>query len=140
MKKVMTYLLGVACAVALSAGAAAQPESVFGSIDIKPGSFPNSIAPFGRGVIPVAILTTEDFDALTVDADSVLFGPAEAEKRHKLAHVGDVDDDGDLDLVLHFRTQDTGIALGDIEACLIGQTYDGVPIMGCDAVWTVPPE
>jgi hypothetical protein len=60
-------------------------------IDIKPGSDPNPINPFSRGVIPVAILTTEDFDALTVDADSVLFGPDEAEKRHKQAHVEDVD-------------------------------------------------
>jgi hypothetical protein len=108
------------------------------SIDIKPGSDPNSINTKSRGVVPVAILTTEDFDALTVDADSVLFGPAEAEKRHKRAHVEDVDDDGDLDLVLHFRTQDTGIAPGDTEACLIGQTYDGVPVMGCDSVRTVP--
>jgi hypothetical protein len=108
-------------------------------IDIKPWSDPNSINPFSRGVIPVAILTTEDFDALTVDADSVLFGPAEAEKRHKRAHVEDVDGDGDLDLLLHFRTRDTGIAPGDTEACVTGQTYDGVPIMGCDSVRTVPP-
>jgi hypothetical protein len=108
-------------------------------VDIKPGSDPNSINPFSRGVIPVAIFTTEDFDALTVDADSVLFGPAEAEKRHKQAHVEDVDSDGYLDLLLHFRTQETGIALGDTEACVIGQTYDGVPIEGCDSVRTVPP-
>jgi formylglycine-generating enzyme required for sulfatase activity len=108
-------------------------------IDIKPGSDPNSINPFSRGVIPVAILTTDDFDALTVDADSVLFGPDEAEKRHKRAHVEDVDCDGDLDLLLHFRTQDTGIAPGDTEACVTGETLVGVPIMGCDSVRTVPP-
>jgi hypothetical protein len=108
-------------------------------VGIKPDSDPNSINPFRRGVIPVAILTTEDFDALTVDADSVRFGPAEAEKRHKQAHVEDVDGDGDLDLLLHFRTQDTGIAPGDTEACLSGQTHDGVPITGCDSVRTVPP-
>ncbi len=29
------------------------------SIDIKPGSFPNSISPRSKGVIPVAILTTD---------------------------------------------------------------------------------
>jgi hypothetical protein len=109
------------------------------NINIKPGSDPNSINAESEGVIPVAILTTEDFDALTVDADSVVFGEDEAEKRHKRAHVEDVDDDGDLDLLLHFRTQETGIAPGDTEACLIGHTYDGVPIMGCDSVRTVPP-
>ena len=82
----------------------------------------------------MAILTTGDFDATTVDEDSVQFGPAEAEK----AHVADVDADGDLDLVLHFRAQETGIAPGDTEACVTGQTYDGVRIEACDLVRTVP--
>jgi hypothetical protein len=107
--------------------------------DVKPGSDPNSINPRGRGVIPVAILTSDDFDALTVDAETVRFGPWQAGKSHKQAHVQDVDEDGDLDLLLHFRTQDTGIASGDIEACVVGETYEGVPIMGCDSVRTVPP-
>jgi hypothetical protein len=109
-------------------------------IDIKPGSDANPINLKSKGVIPVAILMTEDFDALTVDAESVRFGPEEADKRHKRAHVEDVDGDGYLDLLFHFRTQETGIAPGDTEACLIGQTYDGVPIMGCDSVRTVPPK
>jgi len=108
-------------------------------IDIKPGSDPNPVNPFSLGMIPVAILTTEDFDALTVDADSVLFGPDEAEKRHKQAHVEDVDGDGDLDLLLHFRTQETGIALGDTKACVTGETLDGTPFEGCDNVSTQPP-
>ena len=106
-------------------------------IDIKPGDL-NDINPFSNGVIPVAILTTEGFDALTVDADSVLFGQAEAEKMHRRAHLEDADGDGDLDLVLHFRAQETGIAPGDTEACVTGQTYDGVRIEACDLVRTVP--
>lgn len=114
------------------------PETVV-PIDIKPDSDANSMNPNSKGVISVAILTTEDFDAATIDADAVWFGPAEAEKAHKKAHVIDVDADGDLDLLLHFRTQDTGIASGDIEACLTGQTFDGVSITGCDSVRTVPP-
>jgi hypothetical protein len=109
-------------------------------IDIKPGNHSNPINPKSKGVIPVAILSAEDFDALTVDADSVRFGPDEAEKRNKRAQVKDADHDGDLDLVLQFRTQETDIAPGDTEACLIGQTYDGVPVLGCDSVRTVPPK
>jgi hypothetical protein len=107
-------------------------------IDIKPGSYPNSINLTNNGLIPVAILTTDDFDATTVDAESAVFGPGEAEKGHKQAHVEDVDGDGDLDLLLHFRTLDTGIAPGDTEACLMGQTYDGIPLIGCDSVSTIP--
>jgi hypothetical protein len=102
-------------------------------IDIKPGSFPNSINPDTNGVIPVAILTTDAFDATTVDASTVTFGPAEATMIHKNAHLEDVDGDGDTDMVLHFRTQDTGIAHGDTEA-----THDGVLIIGVDSVRTVP--
>ena len=107
------------------------------TIDIKPGSFPNSINPNSTGVIPVAILTTDDFDAATVDAETVRFGPAEAAAVHYALE--DVDNDGDIDMILHFNTQDTGISPGDIEATLTGKTIDGTDIMGTDSVRTVPP-
>lgn len=104
------------------------------SIDIKPGSEPNSINPKSKGVIPVAILTTDTFDATTVDADTVRFGPGAAVKAHKKVHVEDVDSDGDLDLVLHFRTQDTGIVCGDTSASLVGATFGGQAIEGSDSI------
>jgi len=115
--------------------AAVPPIEV--EIDIKPGSNPNSINPDNKGVIPVAILTTADFDASTVDADTVLFGPAGAQAEHWA--VEDVDGDGDEDMILHFRTEDTGIMAGDTEAELVGQTLEGRDIHGSDSVWTVPP-
>lgn len=103
-------------------------------IDIKPGSDPNSIHPRSNGVIPVAILTTEDFDATTVDPETVVF--AGASPVHYA--IKDVDKDRDYDLILHFRTQDTDIAPGNDAACLTGETYDGIPIIGCDSIRTVP--
>lgn len=107
-------------------------------IDIKPEAFPNVINPDSEGVIPVAILTTADFDAYFVDGDTVRFGPWEAwAKDWKLE---DVDDDGDLDMILHFRTQDTGLIAGDTEAKLTGETLDGTEIYGSDSVSTVPAE
>ena len=117
---------------------AVTPGVISVEIDVKPGSFPNSINPNSKGVIPVAILTTEDFDATTVDADTVRFGPADAEKVHKRAHVEDADGDGDLDLVLHFRTRETDIQSDDTEACLTGRTTVTDTIWGCDSVRTVP--
>ncbi|MFW6069440.1 MAG: PKD domain-containing protein [bacterium] len=110
------------------------------SIDIKPGSDPNTIncnAP--RTIIPVAILTTADFDALTVDHTSVLFeGASEIHKDRKTGeltrHEEDVDHDGDLDLVFHFRLKDTTLSCSSTEATLTGLTYAGQAVEGHDSV------
>jgi hypothetical protein len=112
-------------------------------IDIKPGSWPNHINPRSKGVIPVAILTTSttvgesiDFDAAAVEPLSVKFGPGEAVEVHGKGHIKDVDNDGDPDMVLHFKTQETGIKSGDTEACLTGKTFDGKSIQACDTIKT----
>lgn len=105
-------------------------------IDIKPGSDPNSTNLGSRGIIPVAILTTGAFDAVTVDPATVDFEGASP------VHdaLEDVDGDGDLDLIMHFRTQEADIADDAAEACLTGETFDGQPIQGCDVIRIVPPE
>ncbi|MHC4565360.1 MAG: hypothetical protein ACYTE3_06330, partial [Planctomycetota bacterium] len=72
-------------------------------IDIKPGSYPNSINPKARGVIPVAILTADDFDASEVDPSTVALEGVLAKEKGKSGKYGsleDVDADGDLDLVV----------------------------------------
>ena len=107
------------------------------AIDIKPGSFPNSINPRSKGMIPVAILTTATFDATTVDPMSVRFGPAAALEGHGRGHLEDVNADGLLDMSLHFRVQDAGLVCGLISAALTGTTFDGEPFRGEDSVRTV---
>ena len=106
-------------------------------IDIKPGSFPNSINLKSKGVIPLAILTTANFDATTIDPLTVKFGPNGATESHGRGHIEDVDNDGDQDLVLHFKTQETGISCGETSASLIGETIDGQMIEGADSIKTV---
>jgi hypothetical protein len=107
------------------------------AIDIIPDSFRNSINPKSRGVVPVAILTTDTFDATIVDPLSVEFGPNGATEAHGRGHIEDANKDGRLDLVLHFNTQDTGIQCGDSSASLTGQTFSGQEIEGTDAITTV---
>ena len=106
-------------------------------IDIKPGTDPNSINLRANGKIPVAILTTDTFDATQVDWESVLFGPEGATEVHERSHIDDVDDDGDMDVVLHFYTQDTGIACSDTKATLTGQMFSGESFVGTDTIETL---
>jgi hypothetical protein len=106
-------------------------------IDIKPGSFPNVINLNSKGVIPVAVLTTESFDATTVDPSSVKFGPNGATEAHGRGHEEDVNGDGDVDLMLHFATQATGIPPDAISASLIGKTFSGQDVEGSDAIVTL---
>ena len=107
------------------------------TIDIKPGNFPNSINPKSNGEMTVAILTTTTFNATSVDPLSVKFGRRGATEAHGRSHIEDADSDGDLDLVLHFRTPDTGIACGDTSASLTGETFGGQMIKGADSIKTV---
>jgi hypothetical protein len=106
-------------------------------LDIKPGTFPNSINPRSNGVIPVAIVTTDTFDAATIDVSTVKFGPRGAPEAHGRGHLEDVNRDGRLDLVLHFRTRESGIGCGDTSASLTGVTVAGAMIQGTDSVSTV---
>ena len=95
-----------------------------------------AIYPQSHGVIPVAILTTDTFDATTVDPLNIRFGPEGAEA-HGKGHLQDVNHDDEPDLVLHFKTQETGIQCSDTSAFLTGETVDGDPIQGSDAIKTV---
>jgi hypothetical protein len=108
-------------------------------IDIRPESASNIVAPGSRGLIPVALLGSASFDVASVDPFSLAFGPAGAPVvSQPRPHRVDVNDDGWPDLVLRYRSDETGIAVGDVEACLSGELTDGGELAGCDAVRTTP--
>ncbi len=91
----------------------------------------------------MAILTTAVFDATTVDHRTVSF--AEASETHidkksgeARRHEEDVDADNDVDLVLHFRFGETNLTCDSTEGTLFGETFDGVLVIGTDAIDMVP--
>jgi len=104
------------------------------------GSGAAVINPRSRGKIPVTILSTATFNALTgIDTNSLTFGRTGNEQSLAFCNGGeDVNGDGLADLVCHFNTQATGFQSGDTIAYLKGMTLGGTPIVGQDSIRTVP--
>lgn len=115
-------------------------------VDIKPNSDENPVSLRGKGLLPVAILTTDDFDAAEVDPSTVTLGdddgddtPVPEKPNGSLfATFEDVDGDADVDLLLHFEVEAL-VESGDLdssttELTLNGETSDGTPIRGTDIV------
>ena len=104
-------------------------------IDIKPGSFPNSINLKSKGVVPVAVLGSADFDVTTIDPGTVEFATA-SPLRWTLK---DVNDDGLMDMLFHFKTQKLDLNETSSSAPLTGDNMTGdVHIKGSDSVNIVP--
>jgi probable HAF family extracellular repeat protein len=114
------------------------PDVVTVAIDIEPGVAANPIRFFDRSVVRVALLGSASLDVRDVDPTTLEFGPAGARPIGRSGAVRrDVNHDGRADLVATFRIGDSGIALGDTQACLSALDLDGNPLEGCDAISTL---
>jgi hypothetical protein len=110
-------------------------------IDVDPRSSANELHnPVGP--VFVAVLTTSaasgdavDFDARDVLPRSLRFGPAGATAVSRPRTL-DADNDGDTDLLFHFRIEDSGIECGDSMVQITGETSEGESISGTDFVST----
>jgi hypothetical protein len=111
------------------------------NIDIKPGNDePAPINPKARGVIPVALLGSAEFDALTVDPESLTFGPTGNEKSLRRCHMQgeDVNGDGRPDVVCQFENQEARFSRGDLEGTVRGKTSAGREFEGRAPLKVVP--
>jgi hypothetical protein len=86
-------------------------------IDIKPGSEQNNINLKSKGVVPVAVLTAGSICAEMIDPSTVEFAGATPER----FSYEDIDNDGDDDIIFHFRTQELNLDEGSTEATLTAQ-------------------
>jgi hypothetical protein len=132
----------------------AQVEEV--PVDIKPESCPNPLNVKKNGVLPVAILGTEDFDVTEIDPGTIMLEgvaplrwdwedvatPFEPflEKEDCMEDCTTDGPDGWLDLTLKFDNQEIVAALGAVEdgECLVltltGNLLGGAPIVGEDEI------
>ncbi|MFC1739548.1 LamG-like jellyroll fold domain-containing protein [Planctomycetota bacterium] len=125
------------------------------AFDIKPGSCPNPLNLASKGILPAAILGTEDFDVSTIDPASIFLEGVPAIRSNYEDVAGPVWDinececteegpDGYIDLTLKFRTQEIvgqlidtpgGLAKGQVlELELDGVLLDDRAIVGSDCV------
>jgi len=126
----------------------ACPEHTPVSIDIKPGSYQKSIRLSSKGLVPIAVLTTPDFDARQfmpemahlMDANTDVSGGCPGPMAFRWVR-DDVNEDGQPDLVFLFKTQDLNLTPNSTAATLMAHGLYGLTtlhIMGTDTVKVKP--
>ena len=106
------------------------------AVDIKPGSATNPFNLKAKGVLPVAILGSQDLEVGQIDPASLQLAGISPIR----CKVSDVQGDGTPDLVLHFRDQDVARVLGGatdgeiVGLELTGVLRDGTLLKGADSV------
>ncbi|MHC4169569.1 MAG: hypothetical protein ACYSWQ_21700 [Planctomycetota bacterium] len=147
----------ISCVPDASVLLATKSKKLDVQIDIKPDSHPSVIDLDSGGVVPVAVLSDETFDATQVLPETVRFAGARVAVRSKGKHMAsakDVDKDGDDDMLFHFKTKDlklmnrvkvaelklTGQLKSSVATQSAGRTNDGKLISGSDRVFILRSE
>jgi hypothetical protein len=125
----------VAAVVFCTAVALAQaPKVLKVKIDVKPGDEPTMVERNRGGFLPVAIISTDQFDAVSLDVASIRIGPTGTEAEAARTTKSDVNEDKRTDLLVLVRVQDLNIKCGDTAIRMTAKTNDGVAVEGMEAV------
>jgi hypothetical protein len=117
------------------------PAVQYISIDIKPGNTePAPINPKAKGVVPVALLSSSEFNALEVDVSTLTFGATGDERTFRRCgkEGEDVNGDGRPDLVCHFANELAAFQRGDSAGVVKGKTKGGKLFEGRGDLKVVP--
>ncbi len=132
----ITLLLALALIVIAHALAAPSAPKIV-PIDILPGDSLNEMNPRITVHLPVAILSTDNFDAQRVNPETVtLDGVAVAKRRRGGYRVfyRDVNGDGRLDMIATFLVKSLKPHAVDAKLRLAGATFEGEAIEGADRI------
>lgn len=112
------------------------------SIDVKPGTYTNSVNLRSNGVIPVAIISSPLFDAQEVNPATVALAGSRVGTRGKSGKYScstqEVNGDALPDLLCHVATSGLISEPGDTTVVLRAQTYGGQLVRGEDLIRIVP--
>ncbi len=128
-------------------GGNSSPVGIPIEVIIRPGADDGAVPVLNlssNGVVPVAILGTEMLDVRQIDVTTVRFGGTglEAAETHGRGHYEDTNDDGLVDLVLHFRIGALGIEpelSGTLTLYLTARLQSETPLAGLGEVDLRPP-
>jgi hypothetical protein len=126
-------------------------QPVEAALDIRPASCPNPLNPKSRGVLPVAVLGTEELDVRGIDPASIRLegvAPLRWSFEDVAAPSSDLEEcgcaaagpDGRMDLALKFATPAIAAALGQsiegrtLTLTIEGKLKSGRPFKGSDCV------
>lgn len=110
-------------------------------MNIKPGSYPNSINLGSNGVIPVAIFGSATFDVHQIDPITLKLANASAKLKgndQSQISYSDVNNDGFVDAIINILTDALQLTWSDVKASLVGLLTNGKEIKGSDSVRIVP--
>jgi hypothetical protein len=102
-------------------------------IDVLPDDSTNVVYPNQTGKLPVAVLSSADFDAVQVDPATLKFGMGEATQTDAVV-IADVDGQFGDDTIAKFKVQESGIFCADTEVTLTGETYAGEQFTGTGSI------